>query len=623
MGKQTGRTLGWAGGGRDLALLTLLCVPLYFLAPTSHGLTNWQEGIRALAASEMAAAGDWLTPTVDGAPYLAKPPLIYLCQLSVHDLIPRATFDLVLRLVVAIFGTLGVLATYLGARTLLGEPLTGERPEAARARARVGARWAALFLATGVLHVRSSRIGELDVLLVAPTLLALAMFLVAWDRETRPFRERIVPIGLATLGAVFATLTKGPPALLVIGLATVGAVFLRAAVRAHLERSVRTNVLVLASVFGVVALVLTLGGVSDIRHLIAAAAFAGFAFGGVLLLARLATPRATMDAFRTLSRTHPVAILALPLAALWGWYSLVDARTPEEALATGTAAKEAADNLVLLHLDAPHDNLEALLFAVGVGSPLALIGAWALVRERLALTRGLWIVVAWVGLSLVAFSVLGRGTPRYLTPVWPGIAILAGHWLSMHLRHLRLEARQSQPTFGARATIGGIVLALAVFQTWWYASGRQAHAPQRTCREFVREVLAHPDVPEGAPFASIDFWEPASALYAGQSVMPIADQSWFVDYPHEEWSLEGFAVQVLRLGTPWVVLVPERAMNQNETIERTDPAERLRAVGLELEQLEIEARFACDRKDNYVRAFLVTASEIRLPTSDGTDAPDP
>jgi 4-amino-4-deoxy-L-arabinose transferase-like glycosyltransferase len=66
----------------ELIALTLLCAFTYGFGPTHHGLTNWQEAQRALVAREMFDRGDWIVPHANARPYLAKPPLIYWCQLG-------------------------------------------------------------------------------------------------------------------------------------------------------------------------------------------------------------------------------------------------------------------------------------------------------------------------------------------------------------------------------------------------------------------------------------------------------------------------------------------------------------------------------------------------------------
>jgi 4-amino-4-deoxy-L-arabinose transferase-like glycosyltransferase len=58
-------------------LLLVLCALLYFYGLGSLGLTDRDEGSNAEAAREMLQSGDWVTPTLNGAPRFAKPALTY------------------------------------------------------------------------------------------------------------------------------------------------------------------------------------------------------------------------------------------------------------------------------------------------------------------------------------------------------------------------------------------------------------------------------------------------------------------------------------------------------------------------------------------------------------------
>src|SRR5262245_42746940 len=108
---------------RDLLLLTVLCWAVYLPGLTSQGLANWQEAQRALVAREMQAREEWLVPTVEGRPYLAKPPMIYWCQLALAGARRVTTGEFELRLTVALAGWAGVLATYgVGRRMLSVRP---------------------------------------------------------------------------------------------------------------------------------------------------------------------------------------------------------------------------------------------------------------------------------------------------------------------------------------------------------------------------------------------------------------------------------------------------------------------------------------------------------------------
>jgi len=52
-------------------LAALLCAGL------AHPLQNLNEGLYARVAQEMLESRDWIVPTLDGVPYLEKPPLLY------------------------------------------------------------------------------------------------------------------------------------------------------------------------------------------------------------------------------------------------------------------------------------------------------------------------------------------------------------------------------------------------------------------------------------------------------------------------------------------------------------------------------------------------------------------
>ena len=216
----------------DLTLLTLLCLIAYFPGLNIYGPANWQEAQRAIVAQDMQRLDSWLIPTVNGRPYLAKPPLMYWCTLALAQ-IRGATVGLVdVRLTVAIAGLLGVLGTYLCARVILDDqspfPLLAptRRRLATDAWARSAAFWSALLLAGGVLYFRSSRIGELDILLVPACVLSIGAIVHAWRTGRMHGRTHWPAIALAALGAMAAAMTKGPPGLLAIVLGGYGGVLL-------------------------------------------------------------------------------------------------------------------------------------------------------------------------------------------------------------------------------------------------------------------------------------------------------------------------------------------------------------------------------------------------------------
>ena len=54
-----------------------LCLLLFLLGVSPWGLWERDEGRYADVASEMLARGDFVTPHIDGAIFLDKPPLVY------------------------------------------------------------------------------------------------------------------------------------------------------------------------------------------------------------------------------------------------------------------------------------------------------------------------------------------------------------------------------------------------------------------------------------------------------------------------------------------------------------------------------------------------------------------
>jgi len=101
----------------DIAVLGgILVVLLYGIG--DYGLYEPHEGHFAGVAREMVLTGDWVTPRLNGAPYLNKPPLFYwLIALSYSA---RGISEGAARLPLALIGWLGVCMAWHWARELWG-----------------------------------------------------------------------------------------------------------------------------------------------------------------------------------------------------------------------------------------------------------------------------------------------------------------------------------------------------------------------------------------------------------------------------------------------------------------------------------------------------------------------
>jgi 4-amino-4-deoxy-L-arabinose transferase-like glycosyltransferase len=100
------------------ATLALICLGLYL--PLFWQMPLWRsEAMYALIPQEMLAARSWLTPTLNGAPYLDKPHLLYWLQLSSYKLLGVSVWS---ARVPTLAVTLGeVWLTYLIGRRLVGQ----------------------------------------------------------------------------------------------------------------------------------------------------------------------------------------------------------------------------------------------------------------------------------------------------------------------------------------------------------------------------------------------------------------------------------------------------------------------------------------------------------------------
>lgn len=470
--------------------LTLLCASLYCYGLTTYGLHNWQEGQRALVAREMFRGNQWITPTVHGELYIAKPPMMYWVSMLIghaRQALGATPFsdETEVRLTAAFAATIGVLATFFVARRMLATDTPDAREQAL---ARQAAWWAALGLATGVLYFRSARTGELDILIVPFVVIAIGAIDAARRRSCVGGAMHIPALAVATLAGVGAALTKGPPALLVIALAGYGPIILHAINRCAASAASRRFEWISALVVGGALAAVSVPRVQEFDEWFGVFLFAviGAALGAGL--ARMVRPGAFTASFRALRPTHPLLVLGIPLLALWGWGALVTLEHGSQVVSE-LASAEVENNLRLLHVESPVKNLGFFLYGVAPFSIAAIAGAIWVAKERPAWTTapGRWTPFIWCVLSFMAFSLFGKGVARYLTPAWPGVAMVGGLWIASWLSDRVRIMRNPQRT---AVSLGVILFAAGIGQAWWYGSGREVHIGEVTPREFVSELRA-------------------------------------------------------------------------------------------------------------------------------------
>lgn len=534
-----------------LAVLFAACVVCYFVGLTDHGLTNTQESTRLTAAREMQALGEYILPTRQGDPYIAKPPVMYWMMIGIAELRSARVGLFEVRATVAIGGLLGVLATYFAGRVLLRDP--NEPDLGPRA-----AFWGAIGLAGGILYARSSRIGELDILMVPTVVTAIACIAAAWRSHTERQRTLWWAIIVATICSMIAALTKGPIPTAVIALGGYGAIVAES-VFAPLERS-KTHTLLarlLAPAAAIATLFVTIPqveGVKDVLGVALHALIAGLLVWGVV---RASEPARFKRWFSAFSRTHPVIVVGAGFGALWWW--IASYRKVVEEMGLTERLKilegyEVNDNLRLLVPESPVNNLEFLSYGLGAASVACLIALFWIARDKPRMTTGRILLLGWLLLGLVLFSTMGKGVARYLTPLWPAVALLGGWWLTCAIRDI------PRTLSGARSwkfVAGAIVAVSVLVNAWWYGDGRDRFISERSPRDFVRTLIQDPAV-DPSRVGTFGFETPAVDFYLGLETHTGAHADFWVEDQDDDERATPYLKQIERLlvgaDTPYTLL---------------------------------------------------------------------
>ena len=185
-----------SGGGAWRSLLLVLVVPAALLYPClSFALFEPDEGRYAQIPREMLEAGEWIVPTLQGQPYLDKPPLFYwLVMLGYAGF---GYHDWAARLIPALALHGSVLLTWF-----LGRRLVGGR----------AALWGALLLAVSPGFFGMGRLLLLDGVLTFWVTLGLFSIFIA---QSGPRLSRGWWL-LAALACGLGVLAKGPVALVLV-----------------------------------------------------------------------------------------------------------------------------------------------------------------------------------------------------------------------------------------------------------------------------------------------------------------------------------------------------------------------------------------------------------------------
>lgn len=594
------------GSGRrtlaaQVAALVVLCVVGMWFGLDDHGVTNSQEALRLTAAGEMFARGDWVVPTLRGEPYLAKPPALYWVTMSLAHLRGAGAVELVdLRAAVALGGTLGVLATFFSARVLLRDP-DDDAPHGSAAF------WSAAAIATGVLTVRASRVGELDIWLTVWVPACVACCVRAWRVWAERGRLAPATIAGACVMSACAALTKGPVPLAVIAIAVVLTPLVWAASAAP-----RPSVAVRAACGGVLGTAAAAGSVASVE---APADWLGVLLIGLIgvligsAASRAFAPAVWRAAWGAWWRTQPWLVLGVGVAALWGWGALVAGSIGDEAV-SALARREVDENLNALVAGSPLRNAGFVAYGLLPMSIAVVAGLAWLALDRPRLSAGRLAVAVWLVGGLVLFSVLGKGVPRYLMPVWPAAAMLGGLWVVSALRDL-----PGRPGIAGvwRAWLGVALALSAAAQGWWYGAGRDAFNAERSPRDVAREVVGVAGVEPGR-LGTFQIESLALDCHLRAAGFGSGAEEWGT---RRDWRpLEGLIARVRSGGEPYFLLAAEE--NESTLRDFGPVLAPLREAGIGVEVIALESGWSVRPGPTAVRLLRLSGGGSGDPPGRGT-----
>jgi 4-amino-4-deoxy-L-arabinose transferase-like glycosyltransferase len=196
--KITGRRrLGW----QTLVWTGLVAMVLFMMGLRDHTLWDYHEPYVGGIIREMTTSGNWVVPTLNGQPYLEKPPLFYAMGAFCCRLF-QSYHPWVLRLPSAL----------LAMATVVWAAFLGWRLSSARAAA-----WAGFMVATNDIFFEVGHMAVVDMTLTAAVSFALGLAFLAIVE--RPYRARWIPWFWVALAFTFLAKGVFGPVLVVVPLA--------------------------------------------------------------------------------------------------------------------------------------------------------------------------------------------------------------------------------------------------------------------------------------------------------------------------------------------------------------------------------------------------------------------
>jgi 4-amino-4-deoxy-L-arabinose transferase-like glycosyltransferase len=416
---------------RDYAVVASVAAFVFFTNLGGARLWDRDEPRNAVCAREMIAAGDWVTPRFNGALRDHKPVLLYWFMMSAYAVFGENEFAARFWSAALAVGT--VLATYHIGRRLVS--------------ARVGV-WSGVILSSTFMFDMSARAATPDSVLIFFTTMSLLVYVLATFAPGDAGAEGLTP-RLRVEGRYFPA--SWPACLLMYALMGF-AVLAKGPVGLVLP----------TAIIGMFLLIVTLPRKE----------------GTPRWLAPL-RPFAPLHFLRTCWNMRPVTALAAALAIALPWYVWVHVRTDgawtrgffiTHNLGRATAPMEGHGGSIFYY---PAVILVGFFPWSVFAAPL-FIHVWRKLRADHPWRWGYIFAACWVGVYVGLFSIARTKLPSYITPMYPGLALLAGcfihHWTRGAAEIGKVWPRLS---LASLALVGAVIVVAIPIVARLYAPGEE------------------------------------------------------------------------------------------------------------------------------------------------------
>jgi len=389
---------------RDLFWLLLAAGTIFLTNLGGAALWDLDEALYASCARDMMERGDWVVPVL-APPYDSdKPPLMFWMMMA--GFATLGTTELAARIGAALCGIATVaLVYYLGRRLF----------------SRDAGFWAAMATASSIIFTVSARAATVDAALTLLSTLAIGLFalrtLAPRSSEPRPLADYFTWIAIWTAMGI-AVLAKGPVGLL-LPAAAIGLYLMIINHQTSAATSTATTHKAAVNDSGTVRTL----GLRITAHLRA--------------LARFASPA---NFLRSLWQMRPMTGVLVVLVVAGPWFVLVGWRTDGEWLreffmkanvnAFAGGARQGHDGPIWYYL--PAVLIGFFPWSVFLGPTLAEAGRR--IRCGRPTARACTLMLCWIGVWLVFWSLSSTKLPHYVLPAFPALALLTGMFLDGWIR---------------------------------------------------------------------------------------------------------------------------------------------------------------------------------------------